>query len=527
MATCLVPTALGLTACDVGGGSTGGTGGTETGGTTGTLTTAQKNQAFTKLKTFATVDVLNADAVKNQFTEDMSMTFNLDDCGFTGPVLAGLQAGMQGFDEKQTVRTYTGFTSTGEGYQVREMKENTDQDFKFSNGKYVKKLSDKYVLYSHNTGTHNDEPVDYKYAYYVGSDYASHEFGYEPEGFDVSSLFGTATTLEELDTNLKNYFTPENMNFTGEGGLTISVPSNNVTTTIDLVYENNQYVLKVVAVVTDFAMNMSGDAMQIPMDISTQLDISAEAEFTFTDTELKTSDFDLDMTMDMTIPSADMASAMGMPTTGLADDNKITGSMIMNMEMSDDFTVTYDTTKFPTDLATAYYEDESEITNNTSILSLIYGNEEINYFPITYDATANFETFLSDFDTTHGTVKLYLDKDCTIEANATNMAKYPSYDIDLYAKYTPAANYSVVNIVVEEARTYGYTDETYYITTALQGAEFDFTDMCSVEGYSLSSISVNGVEKTTITDADKKIASVSNTVPVYNIVIALDEIPEE
>jgi len=124
-------------------------------------------------------------------------------------------------------------------------------------------------------------------------------------------------------------------------------------------------------------------------------------------------------------------------------------------------------------------------------------------------------------------VLLYLDKDCTIEANATNMAKYPSYNMDLYAKYTPAANYSVVKIVVKEARTYGYTDETYYITTALQGAEFDFTDKCSEEGYVLRSITVNGVEKTIITDADKKIASVSNTVPVYTIVIALVEIPEE
>jgi len=86
----------------------------------------------------------------------------------------------------------------------------------------------------------------------------------------------------------------------------------------------------------------------------------------------------------------------------------------------------------------------------------------------------------------------------TILANVTNMAKYPSYDLDLYAKFVADDGYA--KLIVESDNGYGYVEFESMLAVA-KGANFDFSELVgSHYRYEVDSITINGEEVTDLTD---------------------------
>ena len=460
------------------------------------LTVEEKDQAFVAMKTLASNDLVEGKSIISKTYLKNNMTYDFTNSGLSEEMVTMMQSMMSSSAIETYQRNQKGYTAEGEGYNISEEKLSETDEYVIDEAEYIKKNDNEYRLYTYDTYESDDEVIEEKRAYNISADHAKHEYqdlSDSMQGFDLSAVAGDATTLEAFKDAATAYALES---FIVEG----SADTDGVQASCDIELEDGVYTFSANLSVEDLNMVVEG----VNMDAS----IDATLEVTFTETQMLTYTANTSTELDGTMSTAEMGLG-GSGTIG------ISGSTIMNFE--NDYTQDYDPSLMPTDFSD-YITSDNPISNMYSSMYLnIDGYEDyIRGISFNEDADFSLENILqwSDISADNATITLYLDEDMTIEANVTNMAKYPSYDLDLYAKFEANDGYTKLVVVSDEG--YGYTELESLLAVA-KGANFDFSELLGYHyGYEIDSITINGEEVTDLTNLS---FYVDDRVDEYEIVV--------
>lgn len=180
----------------------------------------KQNSAYTNLRTLVVSEKL-VDNTKNiAYTENghekMTMYMDYSKSGLKETTVDSIKAelgvfGMGGTVEEPLETDYSsiesfGYKTDGTGYREYKQKNSANGEWYLNELSVTKKVGDKYVDYQFDINGdydfENSEWVPTNYAFYVGTDYAKHEFTfnmYDDEQFDLS---GASTGLTTCITTL-------------------------------------------------------------------------------------------------------------------------------------------------------------------------------------------------------------------------------------------------------------------------------------------------------------------------------------
>ncbi len=429
------------------------------------LTVAEKDQAFVAMRSLAGNDLVEGKSIISESYTKTNMTYDFSNSGLSEEILTTIQSMMPTSAVETYERNQKGYTAEGEGYNIYEEKESATDEYVIDEAEYIKKNNADYTLYTYDT--------EEKRAYNISADHAKHEYqdlSDSMDGFDLVSVAGDATTLEAFKDAATGYVLDT---FVADG----SVNSDVVQASCDIELEDGVYTFSANLSIEDMSMSMNG--------VSMDADMNATLEISFTETQMLTYTANTSMEINGTMNTADM----DLPGSGTIG---ISGSTINSFE--NDYTQDYDPSLMPTDFSDYITSD----TPSSDMYLHIDGYDDyIGNIAFNTDVDFSLENVLPwNIDAHNATITLYLDEDMTILANVTNMAKYPSYDLDLYAKFVADDGYA--KLVVEYDEGQGIVLQS--ILAVEKGSDFDYSDYIKAYFGDLDSITINGEEVADLTD---------------------------
>ncbi len=389
------------------------------------------DEGTTKMEVTPNWDAFERNKVAKMEGEDVSLADDTTFTAFKGTIDAGLSRMNDDYSSKEII-SYN--STTKNGYNLYES----------SSGDKTYEISDieNNMLYDYSSNTYTDSgnnTLEYKRKYNIDQNYYN-QFTYDfYENMEYSVGEVLKDTLEDTESYLRNGF--ESM------GLTFSEDDLGFT----FEEENGLYTLVIYANVTDKTMNFYGESL-------TGADFTMSLVFKFNSTML--TELSAVMNLDAT---------MAMPVGQDANGNDVNLSIAFDMDNTQKFTFsnTYDAEHAPTYVASEFvgdgYDDgEQVVTNNSSNVCLHIGDYEFGNVDFKMGDALNYSDpwIFSGFVTggLNG-ITWYTDKACT-QAFIGNM---PSYDINLYAKYSDAlAKLDTNHVFVLEMYTSNYVSSVDY-----------------------------------------------------------------
>ena len=500
----------------------------------------RQNSAYTNLRTLVASEKIVDNTKDSAYTENghekMSMYMDYSKSGLKEETVNTIKSqlemfGMGGTAEEPVVTDYSssesfGYKTDGTGYREYKQKDSEDGEWYLDEQNITKKVGDKFVDYQYNLNGEydldNEEWVETKYAYYVGSDYAQHKYTYnisENDEFDFAGLLELIKNNDSL-TKLKS-----SVSSWAEEALLENLPSaptegdeGTSTTSVDLKLENNYSVLEVSISIKNTSINNDG------IDVSG--DISANVDIKFNKDGLMSVEADMDAKLAGVVMNYETLETMRTDEPVLTNANNVSMSMSMEMNYSVELGTSFNSTLMNSDVTSYIGDGEEGVIQNIEIENdYIFVNTEYAYNTsdnwldeTRYDDVIDMSA--EDFGLYNSTISLYWDKDCTQQVAVAD--KYASYNKPIYVKVTPNTGFAVVNelIVHDDMEDDWFNDSEIFEHEVVNG-NYTLSVYGYYFGYDVVKVELNGVEVTGYEDGIELTAGTINKITIH--VITSDE----
>lgn len=515
---CMIPCAIGLTACGKGDGDS---------------QSKLNAEGFTALKSASTTveeKPVAGTTYEMSYTQVQSMTPSVDSAIANNEYAKSALSKMPNSSttyEHQASFAYSEDGTSALKYKQRQISTDdktsdtetlstdagiTEEPEWYEESQYIVKDGDKFILYSIN-GSGDEQQIS---ATYVGADHIKFlvENSYSEEylsGFDTSFVkyINESDTVAEFSEKIK-----EMASLLEEDGIAIKLEDVNSTINTQYNEDTKNYTVNVKLTIANITVDMSSMGITLSAGMTFTNSVEMDMSVVFNSQRLLSYDMEMEVNSNASMSlKTMMENTPGVPDSvlQLIPDGNISMNVKMSGSAKCEFKEGVDASLTPTNLKTLYGDRDVNLPYSnvvlfidgfdegvsTKVLAGVKFEDAINFAEIKPAILAEVKNKFDVDEEAFKSIKLYLDKECTIEASIENITKCPSYNIYLYVKIELNEGYS--KVFVNLSTNYGTSkiqlicpvNATITIEKLLNGTNINYVDSIKLDGVSVDLNSEN------------------------------------